>query len=130
MLQIEQNYLLTTTYVRIFVDMVQVLIAGQLMLILLKLHVGSTVLAPSMDGVMLGPSRSQQLAGLQLFPYLNPIGKFAWLVDFQQALAYLLPICQLYFELISSSCSILYSLHLCSVYYIIHHYLPITLIEI
>lgn len=72
--------------------MVWVLIAGHIMQKLLKLHVGSTILAPSMDGVMLGLSRSQQLAGLQFCPYLNPIGKFAWPVDFQQALAFVLPI--------------------------------------
>ena len=80
------------TYFSILVYMVWALIAGHIMQKLLKLHVGHTVLAPSMDGVMLGPSRIRQLAGLQLFPYLNPIGKFAWPVDFQQALAYVLPI--------------------------------------
>jgi hypothetical protein len=40
-----------------------------------------------MAGEMLGPNRSPLQAGLQLFLYLNPIGKYAWPVDCQQVLA-------------------------------------------
>lgn len=40
-----------------------------------------------MAGVMLAPNRSPQQAGLQLFLYLNPIGKYAWQADCQQVLS-------------------------------------------
>lgn len=53
---------------------------------LLRLLVGSIVPVLCMAGVMLKVSKSPQLAGLQLFPFLNHIGRYVWLVDFQQVL--------------------------------------------
>ncbi|XLR04814.1 hypothetical protein S83_071012 [Arachis hypogaea] len=38
-----------------------------------------------MVGAMLGLHRSLQLAGLQLFLFLNLTDKYAWRVDYQQA---------------------------------------------
>lgn len=69
--------------------MTLLLIAGRIMWKLWKLHVGSTVLGQFMDGVILGLNRSQLQGGSLLFQYLNPIGKYAWQEDFQQALTML-----------------------------------------
>ncbi|RYQ85364.1 hypothetical protein Ahy_B10g104912 [Arachis hypogaea] len=49
--------------------------------------VGNIVRVLFMVGAMLGLHRSLQLAGLQLFLFLNLTDKYAWRVDYQQACA-------------------------------------------
>lgn len=59
---------------------------GQIMCRLYRQLVGNIALVLCMAGEMWSPSKSRQQAGLQLFLFLNLIGKYAWLVVCQQVL--------------------------------------------